>query len=338
MYVVTFYSFKGGTGRSMALANVAAELLSRGRTVLVVDFDLEAPGLDTFPMSIQGPIERGLVDLIHDFLEGDAVPDVRNYVYKANLDGVTSGKFWLMPAGCQDSSYDSKFKSIDWLDFYQNQGGFLFFEDLKVQWDDLLQPDYVLIDSRTGHTDIGGICTRQLPDCVVAMFFPNEQNLRGLKPVVDDIRKEAAGPLQKKIDLHFVMANLPDLDDEDEILAAATTAAQRALGYGELAATIHHFNSLTMLKQRLLLVDRPRSKLAIEYKQLASAIVGQNLGDKEGAVALLEKAFSALRSDGDSPSVSTLEDQLQIIRLKHPDDIDILRWLARSTQNPATDR
>ena len=33
MYVVTFYSFKGGVGRSMALVNVAAELAARGRRV-----------------------------------------------------------------------------------------------------------------------------------------------------------------------------------------------------------------------------------------------------------------------------------------------------------------
>ncbi|MEM6301295.1 MAG: AAA family ATPase, partial [Pseudomonadota bacterium] len=48
MYTVTFYSFKGGVGRSMAMMNVASELVAAGRRVLVVDFDLEAPGLDTF--------------------------------------------------------------------------------------------------------------------------------------------------------------------------------------------------------------------------------------------------------------------------------------------------
>lgn len=42
--IVTFYSYKGGTGRSMALANVAWVLASAGAKVLVVDGDLEAPG------------------------------------------------------------------------------------------------------------------------------------------------------------------------------------------------------------------------------------------------------------------------------------------------------
>ena len=46
--VITFYSYKGGTGRSMALANVATLLARRraagSRRVLVIDWDLEAPG------------------------------------------------------------------------------------------------------------------------------------------------------------------------------------------------------------------------------------------------------------------------------------------------------
>ena len=50
MYITTFYSFKGGVGRTMALVNVAVELVRQGRRVLAVDFDLEAPGLDTFDL------------------------------------------------------------------------------------------------------------------------------------------------------------------------------------------------------------------------------------------------------------------------------------------------
>ena len=46
--VVTFYSYKGGTGRTMALANVAWILAAAGKRVLVADWDLEAPGLHKF--------------------------------------------------------------------------------------------------------------------------------------------------------------------------------------------------------------------------------------------------------------------------------------------------
>ena len=91
-----------------------------------------------------------------------------------------------MPSG-KNETYAAKFNRIDWGALYERHEGFLLFEDLKEQWDRVIQPDYVLIDSRTGHTDTSGICTRQLPDSVVILFFPNEQNLRGLTEVVRDI-------------------------------------------------------------------------------------------------------------------------------------------------------
>jgi MinD-like ATPase involved in chromosome partitioning or flagellar assembly len=46
--VITFYSFKGGVGRSMALANVAVLLARASNRVLCIDWDLEAPGLDRY--------------------------------------------------------------------------------------------------------------------------------------------------------------------------------------------------------------------------------------------------------------------------------------------------
>ena len=46
--VITFYSFKGGTGRSMALANTAVLLTQWGYKTLTVDWDFDAPGLENF--------------------------------------------------------------------------------------------------------------------------------------------------------------------------------------------------------------------------------------------------------------------------------------------------
>jgi Mrp family chromosome partitioning ATPase len=54
----------------MALANIAARLASRGLRVVMVDWDLEAPGLHQFfPLTKRN--ERGLLELLEvhqDFL------------------------------------------------------------------------------------------------------------------------------------------------------------------------------------------------------------------------------------------------------------------------------
>ena len=38
---ITFYSYKGGVGRTLALANIAMYLSRFGQNVCIVDFDLE---------------------------------------------------------------------------------------------------------------------------------------------------------------------------------------------------------------------------------------------------------------------------------------------------------
>ena len=69
--IVTFYSYKGGTGRTMALANVAWILASNGLKVLAVDWDLESPGLHKFfhPFLDRGEDHRdpGVIDLINEY-------------------------------------------------------------------------------------------------------------------------------------------------------------------------------------------------------------------------------------------------------------------------------
>ena len=75
--ILTFYSYKGGTGRSMALANVgyilATDASRRARTALLIDWDLEAPGLHHFfPESsppVGGPSARGTQSGLIDFFE-----------------------------------------------------------------------------------------------------------------------------------------------------------------------------------------------------------------------------------------------------------------------------
>src|SRR5438128_11610272 len=69
--VVTFYSYKGGTGRSMLLANVAWILACNGKKVLTIDWDLEAPGLHRYflPFLIDGSLNAsdGIIDFVINF-------------------------------------------------------------------------------------------------------------------------------------------------------------------------------------------------------------------------------------------------------------------------------
>ena len=291
MYTTTFYSYKGGVGRTMALVNVAVELAQRGRRVLAVDFDLEAPGLDTFGIFRSRKRRPGLVEFVTEYLDTDRAPEVERFICETKDVGENGGCLWVMPSGEHREGYATSFQEIDWLDLYERRDGYLLFEDLKAQWEQLLRPDYVLIDSRTGHTDTGGICTRQLPDAVVILFFPNDQNLRGLARIVQDIRSEAENPRNKEIGLHFVMSNVPDLDDEDRVLEKKIEAFREGLGFGDELLVLHRYDSLSLLNQVIFAKDRPGSRLAREYREVVDAI-GRSESDRPGCGATLHPGGS----------------------------------------------
>lgn len=88
----------------------------------------------------------------------------------------------MLTAGRFGEHYDSQVLNFDWSDFFQHRNGGATLEDLRRRW--LEGFDVTLIDSRTGITDSGGVCTVQMPDVLVPVFGPNRQSLDGTKQVV----------------------------------------------------------------------------------------------------------------------------------------------------------
>ena len=325
MYVVTFYSFKGGVGRSMALVNAGVELARRKHCVLLVDFDLEAPGLDTFKALTPTEPSLGIVDFVHVYLSTGKAADLDEYVSRCQSE-TESGDIWLMPAGGSRANYASQFQHIDWGDLYANQDGFLLMEDLKQQWKERIQPDYVLIDSRTGHTDVSGICTRQLPDAVAIFYFPNEQNLRGVGKTVKEIRAQQSDQRTKEIQLHFIMSNVPDLDDEHQILEKKIEEFTSRFRLQEEPMMVHRYDSLSLLNQEIFTQSRPKSRLASEYREIVDRIVACNMGDRDGALRFLQKIEQRIRRRPweEKSAFQDARLQLEEIGKRHGKDGEIL--------------
>jgi MinD-like ATPase involved in chromosome partitioning or flagellar assembly len=175
--VITFYSYKGGVGRTQALASIGTLLSRWGYKVLCVDWDLEAPGLDRYFQRWLGqPQNPGVVELIHAHMEKGA-PDWRDYVVELKL-GSAGHPLYLMPAGVQDETYKRRIQGLDWSALYEKHELGAFLEQMRDAWK--ASYDFILVDSRTGITDIGGICTIQLPDQLVLLFTANHQSLEGI--------------------------------------------------------------------------------------------------------------------------------------------------------------
>lgn len=175
MSVVTFYSFKGGVGRTQALANVAAELCRRGRRVILVDLDLESPGVDAyFGPGRGGAPQPGLLDWLDAWRTAQVPPDLDEYLVEV-MRG--PGSVRLLGPGRLDADYSRRLANLSWERLYKEEDGDLLMERLREEL--VRRADHVLVDSRTGMTDIATICTFQLPDFVVALFALHRQGIEG---------------------------------------------------------------------------------------------------------------------------------------------------------------
>ena len=178
--IITFYSYKGGVGRSMGLANIAVLLARRGLKVLVVDWDLEAPGLERYFSYFE--IRPGGPGLLRMCMEARDRGTTDYTSFTSSFDCRGTHPVTLLASGrAEDESYTRNLESFDWEAFYSATGG-AFVEELRERW--RTDFDVTLIDSRTGLSDTGGICTIQLPDIVVGMFTANLQSLYGVRDVM----------------------------------------------------------------------------------------------------------------------------------------------------------
>lgn len=197
--ITTFYSFKGGAGRTMSLANTAV-LLARqpnnsGKRILMMDWDLEAPGLEDYFKPYCSTLEEkeGIVEWVSKALKKlpampyraatvEATQQLEDYfeTLESLLIPVKvpqiNASLYLVRAGKRDNDYAVRLRKLQWDKLYKRIPEFfpLLAKYLSKKF------DTVLIDSRTGHSDIGGITTISLPENLVLVFTPNDQSQNGV--------------------------------------------------------------------------------------------------------------------------------------------------------------
>jgi tetratricopeptide (TPR) repeat protein/MinD-like ATPase involved in chromosome partitioning or flagellar assembly len=205
----------------MALANMAWILAANGRRVLMADWDLESPGLHRFfqPFIDEDAGEiPGIVDIILDYewaaidaeIDPEALISGSEESQRAALVAVTElidehirpvkqhvrpltwqfpgqGALHFLSSGKQSNGdYQSTLSALEWEKFYEKLHGNLFFDALRLFMKQ--NYDYVLIDSRTGLSDVADICTVHLPDVVVDCFTLSTQGIEGAAMIAEMIQ------------------------------------------------------------------------------------------------------------------------------------------------------
>ena len=353
-YIFTFYSFKGGVGRSMAVMNVAYTLAGRGRHVLVVDMDLEAPGLSGFLhrskelaepeadhpkdiLTLLGEAARVLRDGGAPEEMAQRLPPFTHYirtVAEKKLETLQPkfGKLGRLDILGTDPARDymGRLAQLDLKGLPQDQLITLsrllhhYFKAQRFPHRPLgvetFEPpletpyDYVLVDSRTGITEIGGLCVGPLADRLVVITGLNDQNVHG---TLDFLKEAGIQPKPRPKDdqpwddadtIGAASADNPSLGPKPTILVASPvpsgeiTYKRKRLDELEKLIGIHpvslSYHPLMALMETVFVRDYPEEKLADEYKKLATSVMAQVGDDSQRLAAETQVLWNQKRELG----------------------------------------
>ncbi len=293
MKTIAFYSYKGGVGRSLAVSHVAYWLSREDKTVFLLDMDMEAPGLHYKLEQYNHKITpmKGLVDFIGYFNREDkAATSLKEYVIPLESTENKMSPMWLMPSGDPfASTYWKQLSSIEWKEFlYQGEMlGSLLFLELKALIEKEYNPDFLLIDSRTGLNDLTGIGMNLLADDAVILGVNNPENIDGSRIVMEKLRRAEKLPFKEaKTRLHFVLTRIPapetkaDSDWEEKLKLDVLTRLNAGSGIasGPLVTEINvvHIDPEQAMEERNRFKEKEWNlhRIALDYSKLASIVTG----------------------------------------------------------------
>jgi len=210
-FITTFYSVKGGVGRTTAFAYTARMLAELGYTVVTIDFDLEAPGL----AAILGLKEMsknlqnsGLVGCLAR-LETDLEIDIRKFLVRP----FSKLELYYLPAGEISREYISQLRELNFERYYRLEKNpiHLLIDRIK----ETINPDVILIDARTGITSHNAPLLFDLSDLAILVFYPHAQTWEPLK-ILCQALLHTRNLRHFTPEIRFLLSPLPPSDLKDK--------------------------------------------------------------------------------------------------------------------------
>ncbi|MCP9974860.1 KGGVGR-motif variant AAA ATPase [Streptomyces somaliensis] len=240
------YGFKGGVGRTTATAVLARRLADEGRIVLVVDLDLESPGVGPLLLAGGTPCTHGVVDHLVESALGNA--DGLEIVARSGYAPRNRGELWIAPArgagtGGVPNGYVDKLNRV-----YADTDGARFADRLAATVraceeaveasDSGRPPDVVLLDSRAGIHDVAAVTISHLCDYALLFGADNDQTWSGYRDLFEAWAASGQAPAIRHR-LRMVASMVPDSVhySKDTHLASFRRNAHAAFGllYDSLA-------------------------------------------------------------------------------------------------------
>ncbi len=280
-HVTTFYSFKGGVGRTLLLANVGARLATIGRRVLLWDLDMEAPGLHRIPRLTPDPQPKnGFMEWLLEWQKSGGIPDDRllKRLYSSIRPVPKIGGLDILPAHGEKADFAGIYTGIDWRGFLVDRPevGLKLFRMLLREISDHGRYDHILLDARTGVTDLGGLLAAVLPHATVLVGTYGAQNLAGLLAIYKALEPARTGRLPQrgeKPNLRCYLALSPIPTDQDRLRAERKgyLTKEMRLADSEIGAEIP-FDSRLLFREELFAIEEPDTDLGRAYIKVADEI------------------------------------------------------------------
>jgi MinD-like ATPase involved in chromosome partitioning or flagellar assembly len=179
--VISFYSYKGGVGRTIALIETAYNLAAAGKRVMLLDLDVEAPSLhnifyDKVNDEISG-VKYGTIEYLYrKVIQGSEDVRINDIFCSLQLKNV-SGEIFVMPA-LKTMNKDYLYQ-IERLQTQQIQEEDVFSKIFAYVQKEL-NVDIILLDTRAGFNQWGSLSLLTLSNQVIFIAYPNNENIEGL--------------------------------------------------------------------------------------------------------------------------------------------------------------
>jgi len=311
-HVTTFYSYKGGVGRSLLMANVGW-LLSERRRVLLWDLDVEAPGLHRIPDLRPPEVRTGFFEWLAEWGTGDSLGKDHSLLgppasalRELVLPVPDRPHLSILPAFGDRADFARLYAEGPWRKLLVEEpdvGLDLFHAVVAVLGE---SRDHVLIDSRTGITDVGGLLAAVLPHATVLIGSYGHQSLHGLLHVKKALEPAAAGRLAARQRLG-PGADLQMMHVVSPVPADTEDAAERRRVWRQVFENVQPveipFDQRLLWSERLLAKEDTASELGKAYREVANRITelrGLLLQDAEASTAA-EARFPEVKTAGDDP-------------------------------------
>lgn len=214
---LVFYGLKGGVGRSTALTMLAYDLARSGKRVLLLDLDLESPGLSSMLLPPDRLVEFGLVDWFIEDAVGQGDDVLRQMVASSPLSASTQGEIRIAAAmGAAESAYLPKLSRV-YADIARGGSSERFSHRVKRLVKALEaqeKPDVVLIDSRAGLHDLAAVSIMGLSSYTFLFATDAAQSWEGYRLLFTHWQSHPAALRNVRERLILVQALFPEEDQE----------------------------------------------------------------------------------------------------------------------------